>query len=406
MEHPLDNLVDPINAWRRESPGHDGWEGSPRPGDPDKYFMFSADTHIVEPSSLWRDRIAPEYVERLPRLSVDEEGGKWSEQEGLRPAKIALAEDAGPEDRYREQGAKTVADRLRDQAYDGVDKELIFPTKGMFGFATRDVDFAVAQCRIYNAWVRAELADHWDRCLPLALVPTMDVDVAVRETIAAAEAGFRGVCCPVKPLFGPEYYDDPQYNLPMYDPLWSTIAEIGFPVVFHIGSARDPRIARKNGGAVINMVWGSQAPSISVVAHLCASGVFDRNPGLRFAIIEAGCGWVPWVLDTLDEIYKKHHFWVNPKLKHGLPSDYFKAHGAVSFEEDRPGLLLVEEMGLEDNLLWANDYPHAEGTWPHSAAAIERNMGHLRESTRRKLLGENAARLFGVEARALEPAQV
>src|SRR5258708_4519273 len=147
MEHPLDKLVDPTNVWRRESPGHSGWEGSPRPGDTDKYFMFSADTHIVEPSTLWRGRGRPPYPERL------------------RPAKIALAEDAGPEDRYREQAAKTVADRLRDQAYDGIDKELIFPTKGMFGFATRDVDFAVAQCRIYNDWVRQELADHWERCL-------------------------------------------------------------------------------------------------------------------------------------------------------------------------------------------------------------------------------------------------
>jgi predicted TIM-barrel fold metal-dependent hydrolase len=52
-----------------------------------------------------------------------------------------------------------------------------------------------------------------------------------------------------------------------------------------------------------------------------------------------------------------------------------------------------------DNFLWANDYPHHEGTWPHSAAAIERTMAGLDDATRGKLLGENAARIFGFERR-------
>jgi predicted TIM-barrel fold metal-dependent hydrolase len=47
--------------------------------------------------------------------------------------------------------------------------------------------------------------------------------------------------------------------------------------------------------------------------------------------------------------------------------------------------------------LWANDYPHHEGCWPHSAAAIERNMGHLSDASRAKILGLNAARLFNLE---------
>jgi predicted TIM-barrel fold metal-dependent hydrolase len=44
--------------------------------------------------------------------------------------------------------------------------------------------------------------------------------------------------------------------------------------------------------------------------------------------------------------------------------------------------------------MWANDYPHAEGTWPHSAEAIERERGHLKENQRAKILGLNAARFF------------
>ena len=86
--------------------------------------------------------------------------------------------------------------------------------------------------------------------------------------------------------------------------------------------------------------------------------------------------------------------WAFPKLKHGLPSDYFRMHGGATFSEDRIGLALIDQFGLQDNFCWANDYPHHEGTFPRSAAAIERSMGHLGEETRAKLLGLNAARLF------------
>jgi predicted TIM-barrel fold metal-dependent hydrolase len=99
------------------------------------------------------------------------------------------------------------------------------------------------------------------------------------------------------------------------------------------------------------------------------------------------------VLDAMDEAYRKHHFWVRPKLKH-LPSEYFRMHGFASFQEDAVGLALAERYDLTDTFMWGNDYPHHEGTWPHSAEAIERTMGGLRDDARAKVLGLNAARFF------------
>jgi len=108
---------------------------------------------------------------------------------------------------------------------------------------------------------------------------------------------------------------------------------------------------------------------------------------------------VPWLLDAMDEAYRKHHMWVRPKLQ-GLPSDYYKAHGFASFQEDPSGLALMEEWGLENCFMWANDYPHHEGTWPHSPEAIERTMGKLSDPLRAKVLGLNAARMFKLEVPA------
>jgi len=57
-------------------------------------------------------------------------------------------------------------------------------------------------------------------------------------------------------------------------------------------------------------------------------------------------------------------------------------------------------MTLVDNFMWANDYPHHEGTWPHSAAAIERTMPALNDTQRAKILGLNAARFVGIDVPA------
>ena len=105
---------------------------------------------------------------------------------------------------------------------------------------------------------------------------------------------------------------------------------------------------------------------------------------------------MPWLLDAMDEAYRKHHMWVRPKLQ-GLPSDYYRKHAFASFQEDPTGLFLAEPFNLTDNFMWANDYPHHEGTYPHSAEAIERTMGKLTDVQRAKILGLNAARLFKLE---------
>jgi len=78
-----------------------------------------------------------------------------------------------------------------------------------------------------------------------------------------------------------------------------------------------------------------------------------------------------------------------------LPSDYYRSNCFASFGEDRAAVALVEEFNLENNFMWANDYPHHEGSWPYSAQALYRTLGNdLREETRAKLVGLNAARAF------------
>ena len=384
--------VDEANGWRLETPGTQGWSRTARVDDPDKYLMVSADTHANEPADLWAKRIEPEYRDRIPHIETDAKGDMWNVVEGYRPTKIRIAAMVG-QDKERNGSGATIEGRQADHKRDGIDAEVIFPNKGLAMWATPDPVFAMAQCRVWNTWAWEFYGPNNDTMSPMAALGTGDIPGTLAEIERVAKLGFRGLTLPCKPIFGSHDVDDPNYNLPMYDPMWALLEEVNLPITFHVSTGRDPRASKGNGGAVINYVSHSLSPTIEPMANLCGSGVLERFPKIKFALIEAGIGWIPWALEAMDEAYRKHHFWVRPKMQ-GLPSDYFKQHGAAAFQEDPVGLALVEQFGLTDNMMWANDYPHHEGTWPHSAAAIERTMSGIGEETRAKILGLNANRVF------------
>ncbi|MPY94355.1 MAG: amidohydrolase family protein [Acidimicrobiia bacterium] len=406
------------NAWRLETPGHAGWQRTAHPGDPAKYFMVSSDCHATEPRGYLADYIEPEYRERIPHIRTDEDGSQWMVTEGNRPqlvrptptAKTVQARQsferkehnrhAGQrmeeEDILRNAAAKTVEQRVSDQLADGVDAEIIFPNQGLLCWATPDPTFGMAMCRAWNRWARDFFADVWDTCLPMALIATGDREAAMAEITRAAEAGFKGYCFGNTPVYGVNEFGKLQYNDPSFEPLWSLVEETGIPVTFHVSTGRDPRAVGGNGGAIINYVCHSMETTIEPLVQLITSGVFERHPAMTAGLVESGIGFLPWLLETMDYAYKAHHFWVRPVIP-DKPSEYFRRHCFATFQEDHAGLEAVEANGLVDNVMWANDYPHHEGSWPHSAAAIERTMGHLEEGSRAKILGLNAARVFGID---------
>ena len=394
--HEEASTINEPNRWRLNTPGHAGWTRTARPNDPNKYFMISADDHVNEPGNLWVERIDKQYRDRLPRIEIDENGVKWAISEGWHRSRLLETGPLQGEDGVRGKAGADPEQRLKDMKRDGIDAAVLFPNKGLLMWGSQDQQFVQAQCRVYNDWAWELFGPYNDRMSPMAAIATGDLEGAIAEITRAAKRGFRGVTLPCKPIFGPHEPKHPNYNLPLFDPLWAVIQETGLPITFHISTGRDPRAARKDGGAVINYIAHSLSPAIEPVANMCASGVLERFPGLRFGVIESGIGWVPWALNAMDEAYRKHHMWVFPKLKM-LPSEYFRAHGSASFQEDPAGLDLAVKYNLDDCFMWANDYPHHEGTWPHSAEAIERTMSHLTDTQRAKILGLNAARLFKFE---------
>lgn len=417
-----------INSRRLETPGSEGWEHGVRPGTDNRYLVITVDSHVNEPVDVYQQGgIDKGYVDRLPTQYTDEDGrqlvrvegwkrpflvrGRWKatdydaqwERDSLETTLQMWSDRMEPDDLERMlAGSAKIADeptlsRLRaDLDRDGVDAAVVFANKGNLCFATYDDTFAAAMSHAWNVWAWRNYGAHRDRYAVAAQLATADIDLAVKEVEWIAEQGFRAVNIPCKPLFGDRGEDDVNYNHPRFDPLWAALEQARIPVVMHVATGRDPRAATGSGGAVINKAVGFLQGTMEPLANLLASGVFDRYPNLRFVTVEADIGWIPWFLEALDTAYHKHHMWVRPNMPEP-PSHYWYSNCAASFIEDDAGMLLARPYKMIDNICWSNDYPHHEGTWPHSPQAMERQLGQFTDEERARMLGLNAARIFGFD---------
>src|SRR3954451_8783701 len=214
-------LVDPApskNAWRIGTPGVEGWTRTARPDDPHKYFMVSADWHTTE-GMAFLEGVEPEYRHRVPHMEERENGAQYMITEGNRPQLTrpppgqtvqdqqsyekttdnrAAKDRMEDEDVARQNGGRTIEQRIADQERDGIDVEVVFPTAGLLCWATPDPVFAMAMCRAWNRWAESQMAPYMrgpnPSILPMALLATGDIAGAMREIEWAVEKGHRGVC--------------------------------------------------------------------------------------------------------------------------------------------------------------------------------------------------------------------
>ncbi|MDO8280647.1 MAG: amidohydrolase family protein [Burkholderiaceae bacterium] len=374
----------------------------------EQLFVVSADSHAHEPHDLWTTRIDHSLRDRVPHVRVDADGRRWMMMEGFRPARILdaprdasvvaadiVASAPSHEGRpildrskginFQPYGHADVK-RYADLDLDGVNVEIVFPNKGLANWSSPDPVLQTAMCRVYNDWAH-EVFGRSSRSFPVACIAPVDTEAAVREVERVAALGFHAVAMP--PLLR-----EGGYNLPCHEPLWAALAQAGLPVCFHAGTGKDPRTAQGHGGAIINYVVHAMNTVVQPVVELCASGVFDRHPGLRFVTVEAGIGWIPYTLWAMDHGQDKHAFWVSPKLQ-GRPSDYFRRHGHATFQDDPVGIEMRQHIGI-DAILWGNDYPHLEGCWPWSDRVVSDLHTSLNDGELAQVMGLNAARLFNI----------
>jgi len=128
------------------------------------------------------------------------------------------------------------------------------------------------------------------------------------------------------------------------------------------------------------------------ISQFIFSGVFERFPALRVALIETGVGWIPHFLESMDDRYWRNRGWGGIELANP-PSYYWYANMAASYVSDPVGIRLRHDVGV-DNMMWSSDYPHHVNDWPYSRKLINLTLGGVQADERAKIIGDNAARIF------------
>lgn len=350
--------------------------------------LFSADNHVFEPVTLWQERLPAAYRGRGPRV---EREGDWLMMavEGMPSRKLWRVDGtgAGGGGRAGRSGGEGAEQRLADMAQDGVVAEVIYPTFGLFIDMVPDPALALACARVYNDWLAESFLGRPDVFVPAAVVPVRDLASATAELTRVIELGFRAAMIPTTPPPGTRYNDS------AFDPLWSGAADARVPLSLHTGTGALPQQERGPGGAVINYAKVGLL-SAETLCYFAASGVLERFPDLRVVFVETGAGWLAYCCERMDEAFEEHAAYVRPKLAEP-PSEYVRRQCFVTLGADRAPLLAREVTGIAP-LLWASDYPHPEGTFPHSQETVARIFAGLPEDEIDAVSFSNAARLYGI----------
>lgn len=374
-----------------------------------RHLIISADCHAGLPNEQYREWLDPEYREAFDDHLRQREEMLQLAQRGL------LNEEFAEEwERENEEGLRGGWDaerRDKELDADGVAGEVIFPdadavTAGASapfgaGLATSgDIpgELLLAGARAHNRWL-AELCNASpERRAGVAIAPILhDPEAAVEEIRRARESGLRGGI-----LIPSMWQPFPPYHDPRYDVVWAACQDLDVPVHVHSGAADREAAGEHVGIYVAEVRWWSMRP----LWHLLWSGVFERYPRLRFAVTECGTYWANDLLWTMDTAYDREH--ASKKLGSALeanmtmrPSEYFDRNCAIGASNTRRRELARRyEIGIE-NIMWGNDFPHPEGTWPHTREWLRDAFWDIPVDETRRILGGNAASFYDFDADAL-----
>ena len=368
-------------------------------------IILSSDSHVFEPPDLWTKRIDNAFKSRAPRMERVGDVDHLVIEDGQMIAGIGLISNAGarydaPETisdhaRFEDvhEGGYDPAQHLRDMVIDGVYGEVLYPSQGLFYYKVADPQLFSAICRAYNDWLAEFCSVGPDRLKAIAMINVDDVADAVSELERTAKFGFVGAMITEYPL------EERRYDHSDYEPLWAAAAGLNMPLSLHPATRR----VLSNTALVERTVHDASRratkvflPAISM-CDMIFSGVFERYPDLRLAIVEFELSWVPYVLTNMDYTYRERHEEAQYRFKGDtLPSDFFARNVFLSFQEDDIGIRLRDRIGV-DCMMWGSDYPHSESTFPRSRQVLDEILQGVPEEERAKIVCHNTARLYGFD---------
>jgi len=379
--------------------------------------VIDADTHLTEAHDLWTSRAPAKYRDRVPHVEDVDGRPMWI----VDGAELGFAGGGGVIDRDGNKGRALEAlyewtqDRIHLGAFDpkarievmddsGIYAQICFPNSvGLGGQGLSDVvkdpELRLACVQIYNDAIAQIQEESNNRLLPMPIMPAWNVAASVTEAERVAGLGLRGINL----TSDTQDLGAPDLASLEWDPLWDVCADLHLPVHFHIGASLttmtyfgtypwdsqndDTKLAI--GGTLLFI------GNARVVSNIILSGMLERHPTLQMVSVESGVGWIPFILEALDYEMSENAPKELDKLSM-LPSEYFKRQLFATFWFEKNNVpALIASVG-EDNVLFETDFPHPTCLYPKPLETVADKMSALTPAVQRKVLGENAAKLYRI----------
>jgi len=374
--------------------------------------VMDSDIHVLEPLNLWQEYLDPRFRDRAPKpagrgpVVLEMEGRPipafLDRPERQRAWRVRMrrafsqgpASDALKTALERRQGGTQPKDMLQAMNTEGIDVSIVFRTLGGHVTSIDDLEprFAAALCRAFNRWLRNFCQTDPERLKLAAVVPLQDPALAVEEArFAVRELGAVALVLPSQPILGRPLYDR------CYDPLWAAAQQMDVALAVHgIHVGYNEHLGRRYlDNLVLGHAVGQSVELMLALGCALTGGVLSRYPRLRMAFLEGNCAWLPWWLWALDKRWEKwgdhEHFQQKEK-----PSELFARQCFISIEAGEAyATHVIAELG-DDNLVLSTDWPHDDSAYPHAVDTFLAQE-NLSLETKRKVLWDNCARLYGVE---------
>ena len=380
--------------------------------------VVDADSHMTERHDLFTKRAPKGFEDKVPHVEQIDGMDMWV-IEGVTFGKAGSGgtiDPAGKKHPFRDsQGGTWGINDVHPAAWDpeerlrlmdqlGIESQIIYPNAiGLGGQnvykSVKDPTILRLCVELYNDAMAEVQEESGNRLVPMPIMPAWDIDGCVREAQRCAAMGYRGVNMTAHP----QDSGSPDLGSPAWDPFWEVCAGLNLPVHFHIGASQtalayfgttywpsqDDYVKPAIGGASLFQ------NNSQLLLNSAYSGMFDRHPQLKMVSVESGIGWVPFMLEAMDyELEENAPEWFHKLQK--LPSEYFRDHWYATFwfETGRGDLPhLIDAVG-EDNILFETDFPHPTCLYPNPVEMVREKIATLRPETQRKVMGENAAKLY------------
>jgi predicted TIM-barrel fold metal-dependent hydrolase len=334
--------------------------------------IVSADSHVMEPVDLWKKGVPERYREAAPVFAPHKLGEGFQQRAG---------------------GGDPHA-RIREMELDGLSAEVLYPTLALGLFAQNDAGLQQACFRLYNDWLVDYCSVAPNRLIGIAAISVYDIDHAVKELERCRKAGLRGALI----------WQAPHPELPFqsshYERLWAAAQDLEAPVSMHILTGHSYHSRERKG---IEHYRGSVNLKLMDVANALFDfifyGVLEKYPKLKIVTVENEAGWLPFMVQQWDYYYRRFRE-KKPLPVSKAPGEYMREQVFSCFFNDPVCGHNLEWWG-QDNLMWSNDYPHWNSTWPNSRKVIQRDLGHLPAATLAKVLAGNCCQLYGLDMAAL-----